>query len=146
MTTNHRQHAPASFTIYAEGEEEPTQEVKASRADLAYMITSGAIIAAIGIALVHMAAGLMHADKVSTGQAAQIHALNQANARMSLQLSQMNSALNGQNPSTDPDLLTCADLRKMGLTITAGGSVSSVPGTVSLSQIPVRIPAHCAKR
>jgi hypothetical protein len=88
----------------------------------------------------------MHADNVSTGQAAQIRGLNQANARLSTQLSQVSATLAGQNPSADTDLITCADLRHMGLEVTTGGSVSSVPGSVDLSQTPAQIPAHCAKR
>jgi hypothetical protein len=146
MTASNRQDANATFTIYAESEEESAKGAKVPRVDLVYMISSGAVIVVIAVALVFMVGGLVHADNVNSGQAAQIRSLNQANARMSLQLSQMNSALSGQNPAADSNLVTCADLRKMGLTITTGGSVSSVPGTVNLSQNPVRIPAHCSKR
>ena len=149
MTSN-RQDAPASFTIYAESDEESTRDAKAPRPSMTIiwvcLAITGAVIAVIAIALVLTIGGLMHADNVNAGQAAQIRSLNQANARLMTEQSEMNAALNGQNPAADTNLVTCADLRKMGLTIATGGSVSSVPGTVSLSQNPVRIPAHCAGR
>jgi uncharacterized protein HemX len=146
--TQGRRDIPASFTIRPEAAEEETQDttMPLDVAVKVYMAATGAVIVVIAIALVLAIGGLMHANSVNGGQAAQIRSLNQANARMSLQISQMTATLSGQNPASDTDLITCADLRRMGLTLTTGGSVSSVPGTVNLSQNPVRIPAHCAKR
>jgi hypothetical protein len=77
MGTSNKQDAPASFTIWAEPDEEATPDVKAPRPGMT---------------------------------------------------------------------ITCRDLQRVGLTMTTSGTVSSVPGTVNLSQSPVRIPAHCAKR
>jgi hypothetical protein len=144
-----RQDASASYTIRARAApEETTQDFSVLRLSTGlrvFMIVTGAAILAIAVALAVMAGGLMHADSVNSGQAAQIRGLNQANARMSLQISQMAATLSGQNPASDTDLVTCGDLRHMGLTVTTGGSVSSVPGSVDLSSNPVRLPAHCSK-
>jgi hypothetical protein len=147
--TNNRQDAPASFTIYAESDEEATQDVKVTRPSMTIiwlcLAITWAVVAVVAVGLVLTIGGLVHADNVNAGQGAQIHALNQANARMSLQISQMNSALSGQNPASDSSLVTCTDLRHMGLTVTTGGTVASVPGIVNLTQSLLRIPAHCAK-
>jgi len=143
-----RQGASASYTIRAKAApEETTQDFCAPRLSTGLrvlMIATG--VAILAVALAFMAGGLVHADSVNSGQAAQIRGLNQANARMSLQISQMTATLSGQNPASDTDLVTCGDLRHMGLTVTTGGSVSSVPGSVDLSSNPVRLPAHCSKR
>jgi hypothetical protein len=148
--THGRHDAASSYTIRAEAApDENTKDFKVPHMDLGikvYMVATGAVMVAMAIALVLTIGGLMHADNVNGGQAAQIHALNQANARLADQASRMTATLSGQNPASDTDLITCGDLRHMGLTVTTGGSVSSVPGTVSLIQNPVRIPAHCAKR
>jgi hypothetical protein len=139
----------ASYTIRAEQapeEEMPDVKPPLCKGVRAFMIAAGAVLLALGVGLVLTIGGLMHADKVNSGQAAQIHALNQSNARMSGQLSVVAAALSGQNPADDTNLITCADLRKMGLSVTTGGSVSSVPGSVNLSQNAVRIPAHCPER
>jgi hypothetical protein len=149
MDTSNRQDVPASFTIWAE-EDEPAQDVKVPRPNTniiwVCLAVTGIVITGMAIALVLTIGGLMHANTVNTGQAAQIRSLNQANARLMTEQSEMNAALNGQNPAADTNLVTCGDLRKMALTVTTGGTVSSVPGTVSLTQSPARIPAHCAKR
>jgi hypothetical protein len=149
MDTSNRQDVPASFTIWAE-EDEPAQDVKGPRQSMTRIwlcvAITGAVVAVIAVGLVLAIGGLMHADNVNAGQAAQIRGLNQANARLMTEQSEMNAALNGQNPAAETNLVTCDDLRKMGLTVITGGSVSSVPGAVSLSQSPARMPAHCAKR
>jgi hypothetical protein len=148
--TQDRRDAAASYTIRAEAAPgKNTKDSPVPRVGLGvkvYMVATGAVIAAMATALVLTVGGLVHADNVNGGQAAQIHALNQANARLADQASRMTAALSGQNPAGDTDLITCGDLRHMGLTVTTGGSVSSVPGTVSLIQNAVRMPAHCATR
>jgi hypothetical protein len=149
MGTSNRQDVPASFTIWAE-EDEPAQDTKTPRQGMTRVwlcvAITGAVVAVIAVGLVLAIGRLMHADNVNAGQAAQIRALNQADARLMTEQSEINAALNGQNPAADTNLVTCGDLRKMALTVTTGGTVSSVPGAVSLTQSPARIPAHCAKR
>ena len=61
-------------------------------------------------------------------------------------LSGLSARLAASDPSADTNLITCADLARMGLTTTTGGSVSSVPGSVSLNTTRVPIPAHCSAR
>jgi len=138
---NARQDVPASFTIWTEEDETQDRKIPGPNINVIWLCLAitGAVIAVVAAGLILAIGGLMHADSVNAGQAAQIRALNQANARMSGQLSQM-------NPASDTKLVTCGDLRKMGLTVTTGGTVSSVPGSVSLAQNPIRIPAHCPKR
>jgi hypothetical protein len=141
--------APASYTIRAEAADDDTQDLTAPHPGTGirvYMAATGAVITAIALALVLTIAGLMHADNVNAGQAAQIRGLDAANARLSGQLSVVAAALAGQDPAADPALITCADLRQMALTLITGGSVSAVPGPVSLATAPVRLPGHCAKR
>lgn len=147
MTSN-RQDARASYTIRADAAEEAMQDFKVPHVDLGikvFMIATGVVIAAIAIGLVLTVGGLMHANAMNSGQASQIRALNQANARMSLQISQMTATLSGQNPASDPDLITCGDLRRMGLVITTGAAIQA-GGSIGLSQNPVSLPKHCAKR
>jgi hypothetical protein len=146
--TNGREDIRASYTIRPEDDTEnvPSVPPRLSPGVRIYLAGTGAAILVLAVALVLTVAGLMHAGSVNAGQAAQIRSLNQANARLSVQSSQMNAALNGQNPAADASLVTCTDLRRMGLVVTTGGSVSSVPGTVSLRQAPVRLPGHCARR
>jgi hypothetical protein len=147
--TQGRPDAPASYTIRAEpGAGQTTQDVKvpyAGRGIKAFMIAAGVAIAAMAMGLILTAGGLRHANAVNSGQASQIRALNQANARMSLQISQMTATLSGQNPASDTDLITCGDLRGMGLVMTTGAAIEA-GGSIGLSQIPVSLPKHCAKR
>jgi hypothetical protein len=135
----------ASYTIRAEAAGDGTQDLTAPRLSLGvkvFMAVTVAVMTAIALALVLTIAGLMHADNVNAGQAAQIRGLDAANARLSGGLSVMTAALAGQ----DTALISCADLRHMALTVITGGSVSAVPGPVSLTLGPVRLPGHCAKR
>jgi hypothetical protein len=112
---------------------------------LTAIIAAAALVtAAISITL------LLHARNASSSQTAQIHALDQSNTRLALEVaglsnhqSQMSAQVAAADPSSDSNLITCTDLRHMGLMATDGASVSSVPGTVSLSQSPVSLPAHC---
>lgn len=111
------------------------------------------VIAGIVLAVSVAVFGVVHADKVSSSQAAQIQALDKSNthlagelATVTNQLSQMSaklSATQSEASATNPDLITCADLRHMDLTTTTGGSVSAVPGSVSLDQGSVPLPEHC---
>jgi hypothetical protein len=147
-----RQDIRASYTIHAD--EENTQDIRLTdKGTRLWLIVIGAFLGVITLALLFTIAGLLHADNVNRGQAAQIHALNQANARLAGQLSAQSNQLSGMSakvaaadPSADTSLITCGDLRRMGLTVTTGGNVSSVPGTVSLSQSPVKLPGHCSAR
>lgn len=82
-------------------------------------------------------------------QGVQIRQLYQANSRLADQLSaqstQMSAGLAASNPAADSNLITCRDLKSMALVATNGGSVSAVPGSVSLSQSAVPMPGHCRK-
>jgi hypothetical protein len=130
-----------------EPEDKPPPRPKASAAGVA--LTAVGIAAALCLALAALAIAA-HAGKVSTSQAAQIRALDQSNTRLagelaadSSQLAGMSARLAAADPASDSALITCADLRRMNLLATTGGSVSAVPGPVSLSQSAVALPAHC---
>jgi hypothetical protein len=89
-------------------------------------------------------------NTISGAQATQIHQLYQANSRLAGELSAQGTQLSAvaarvADPAVNPSLITCRDLRQLGLVATSGGSVSAVPGNVSLSQSPVPIPGHCRK-
>lgn len=115
------------------------------------------ILIAIGV-LVALAAGIIalllaaHGDSTASQQTTQIRNLDKANVRLAgeiasqgNQLSAMTAKLAASDPSSDSSLITCHDLRGMGLRATTGGSVSAVPGAVSLNQPAVPLPAHCRK-
>jgi hypothetical protein len=119
----------------------------------AYIIVSACLIGGLALVLALTVASLLGAAGKLNSQGAQIRGLNQANARMSSQLGQVTSTVSGlsarlaaSDPSADTSLITCADLAQMGLTVTTGGSVSAVPGDVSLNTSRVRLPSHCSAR
>ncbi len=140
-----KQEIPATYQLRPE-----VKHLKIARTVLvAAGIVAAIAVAALGLSIV----GLLHASNVSKLQAAQIHLLDQANTRLagelsaqSTQLSQMSARLAAADPASDSSLITCRDLRNMGLVATNGGSVSSVPGAVSLNQSAVPMPGHCGKK
>jgi hypothetical protein len=123
------------------------------------LLEVGLVIAGILIALGVGILGQLHENNVSSAQSAQIHALDSSNTRlarelatdnnqlsqMSAKLAAMGAKVTATDPASDSSLITCGDLRRMDLTATTGGSVSSVPGNVNLSQAPVPLPAHCPR-
>jgi uncharacterized protein HemX len=142
--------------------EQPEQEPAVEYAPTIVQKTSGTalgIVAIVAVAALVIAAWAFtgqHQDtRTIASQAAEIHLLDQSNTRLaqeqaadvtqrdqvSAQLGQMSSRLAAADPSGS--LITCADLRRMDLTETTGGSVSAVPGNVSLSQSRVPLPRHC---
>jgi hypothetical protein len=115
-------------------------------------ITAGIAIAMAALALALSLVGFLHQNKATAQQAIQIRLLNQANARLAIELAQdstrlnsMTAVLTGDDPSSDGNLVTCRDLRQMNLSVTTGGSVNSVPGTVNLQQSAVSLPRHCGR-
>lgn len=139
-----KQEIPATYQLHPE-----VKRMKITRKMLVTAgITAAIAVAALGLSIV----SLLHLDNVSELQATQIRLLDQANTRLagelsaeSTQLSQMTVRLAGADPASDSNLVTCRDLKNMGLVATNGGSVSSVPGPVSLSQSAVPMPGHCEK-
>jgi hypothetical protein len=116
-------------------------------------------VAAAGVALAGFGGSAFmyaHARDVSNGNGAQIRTLEQGQARMAGEISnlraqlasvdsaqgQLSQRLNSQPaPNT---IITCHDVKSMGLTLTTGGNVPSVPGPVDLSTVRAALPRHCA--
>lgn len=124
---------------------------------------SGAMVLAViascvaGVAIIGAVIAIVlyfGARSTSSFQTTQIHGLDQSYSRLageyaalSNRQAQTSAQVAASDPAFDSSLITCSDLRHMGLVTTTGGSVSvsSVPGTasVSLSQNRVRLPSHC---
>jgi hypothetical protein len=109
------------------------------------MAVSGVLVAANVVSAVLFQARM---NDLTNVQQTQIHQLYQANSRLagqlsaqSTQLGQVSAGLATENPS----LITCRDLKNMALTAITGGSVSAVPGNVSLSTNTIPLPGHCKK-
>jgi hypothetical protein len=146
---NHDIHA--TYKLRPENRAEVTRTQVASRA-LAFALTGTAVAAVALAAAVVAIIMLLHARNVSSSQAAQIHALDQANTRLTStliaeqdRLAQTSARITKTDPADDANLITCSDLKRMNLKATTGGSVSSVPGTVTMTQNLVTLPAHCAR-
>jgi hypothetical protein len=151
MAHDHREDIPASYEIVPgegrAGQLSPRHlsiTLGTGLALTAIIAAAALVTAAISITL------LLHARNASSFQTAQIHALDQSNTRLAQEvagLSNRQSQMSAQvaAASSDPDLITCQDLKNMRLVNTTGASVSSVPGTVSLNQSPVPPPPHCPK-
>lgn len=138
---------PPVYEIYPPEDSSPPPKPGAA-------VPLAAAAVAVAVAALCMAVlGMLNAGSTASAnrsQAAQIRALSAANARLSRELTaqgtelqQVTARLAAADPASDANLITCSDLRSMHLTTTGGGSVSSVPGNVNLSQNPVPLPAHC---
>jgi hypothetical protein len=135
--------APTSYEIYPEKPREPGQWTF-TRIGL---IVAGIVAVAI---MVIQSLAITHLSTISGAQATQIHQLYQANSRLAGQVSAQGTQLSQvsakvADPAVNPSLITCHDLRNMALIAITGASVSSVPGSVNLSQSAVPIPGHCKK-
>ena len=121
--------------------------------------TSGAMIRAViascvaGVVLIVATVTIVlyfGARSTSNFQTTQIHGLDQSYSRLageyaalSNRQAQTSAQVAASDPASDSNLITCSDLRHMHLATVNSGSVSSVPGTVDLSQNPVPLPGHC---
>jgi hypothetical protein len=137
---------PAEYELN-EPEPKPRQPVNVPQ----LVLTIAGFTGTLCVALFALA-GVFHANGTSAFQAKKIQNLDTSNTRLaaenaalSMQLSQLSARLSAADPSSDASLVTCSDLRQMRLTVITGGSVSSVPGSVSLSQSAVALPAHCKR-
>lgn len=147
--TNDQEPIPAAYQIH----HEKSPEMKAiATVRVWVLITAGISTLALVASVLGITgwAQAMHDGHTISFQATQIHGLDQSNTNLAGELSQLSNRLTGMSaqvsaadPASDSSLVTCADLRHMGLTTTTGGSVSSVPGTVDLSRAPVPLPGHC---
>jgi hypothetical protein len=150
MELDDRDEIPASYALHPQNKTD-------SKARHLPLGTGLAITAVIAVAALWAAAislvMLLHARNISSAQATQIRALNQANthlagevAALSTRQTQTSAQVAAADPAADSSLITCTDLKHMRLMTATGGSVSSVPGTVSLTQSPVSLPQHCSSR
>jgi hypothetical protein len=143
-----RQEIGATYQIH-----EPDEPGKRLARAIALAFVVLVVVAAITITSL----GVLRANGMSNSQAAQIHALKIANARLAYEVTTEQSELRQlsakqtqmsarlASAASNNGLVTCNDLRHMNLTTTTGGSVSAVPGSVSLNQSAVSLPAHCRK-
>lgn len=132
---------------------EPSKK-RISVGELALLVAG--IVAALSIAV----AALLHSNDMNSSQSVSTRALDQSNTQLSAEIGRLKSDINSLTnqlanvnnrlAQTDakvndplPNFVTCADLRHMNLTVTDSGSVSAVPGPVSLDVSPVVLPSHC---
>jgi hypothetical protein len=113
------------------------------------IVRTSLVIAGIVAAFATGLVGLLHENNVSRLQATQIRELESANTRLagelsaeSSQLTQVSAKLAAADPASDSNLITCRDLRTMGLMATNGAGIVT-GGGISLNQSPVPLPGHC---
>ena len=137
----------ATYTV----EPQPVRRKGASGAMVLAVIASCVAGVALIVATVTITL-YMGQRNVTRSQAAQIHALDQSNTNLAgklAALSNKQAQISAQvaADSSNSDLVTCSDLKEMGLTSVSGGSgsVTSVPGTVyiDLSTSRIKLPRHC---
>ena len=73
----------------------------------------------------------------------QVNQLSQQLSKAEAELSQATSKLNAQ--STTGDLITCNDLRNLGLQNVDNFATLQSDGSIFINQQPVTIPQHCYK-
>ena len=142
-----KQEIPATYELRPEKPRE-VKEMAIVKMSLVVAGIIGAIaVFALGLSII----GLLRGDNVSRLQATQIRQLESANARLagelsaqSSQLSQASARLAAADPASDSSLITCRDLRTMGLVATNGASIVT-GGGISLNQSAVPLPGHCRK-
>lgn len=119
---------------------------------IAWVIIGIVALLGAGLALYNWA----NSSKTGGSTSASISTLDQSQTRLAGEVSAQrqqitslhrvvaadSSALSALRAKVDDDI-SCADLAKMKLLETTGGSVSSVPGSVDLSQSPVPLPKPC---
>jgi hypothetical protein len=108
-------------------------------------------VAALIIAVL-AGAGLMHDSKLIASQAAELRLLDSSNTRLAqqqsadtAQLAQVSTRVTAADPASDSNLITCADLRSIKLTVVNGATVYAVPGNVDLTtgSETFPVPKHC---
>jgi hypothetical protein len=153
MAYDDREDIPASYELHPGERSAQELRIRHSSITLGTGLAFTAIIAAAALVTAVISIMLLlHARSVSSFQTSQIHAVDQSNTRLAQEIaglsnrqSEISAQVAAADPASDSNLITCRDLRNMGLMATTGGSISSVPGTVSLNQSPVSLPAHCSK-
>ena len=142
-------------------EEPPPTETQPQQPPSFRPATTVMVIAVIAVVLALFAFALgglafLHSSKTGGSTSASISTLDQSQTRFAGEVSAQrqqitslhrvvaadSSALSALRAKVDDDI-SCADLAKMKLLETTGGSVSSVPGSVDLSQSPVPLPKPC---
>jgi hypothetical protein len=150
MEPDGRHEIPASYALHPEHRAQARARHLPLPLGAALAVTAVIAVAALWAAAISIVM-LLHARNVSSAQAAQLRALGQSNTRLAGEVAalghrqaQLSAQVAAADPAADASLITCTDLRRLRLMAATGGSVSAVPGTVSLTQSPVPLPEHCS--
>ena len=145
MEPDETRHVEANYTVMPQ---RPPKERASGAMVLAVIASCVAGVAIIGAVIAIVL--YFGARSTSSFQTTQIHGLDQSYSRLageyaalSNRQAQTSAQVAASDPASDSNLITCSDLRHMHLATVNSGSVSSVPGTVDLSQNPVPLPGHC---